>query len=78
MDLAYRLFNIGWNGYSRTRESWERFKGRVERILRLSSLEKFDYNLYFYFYERKQKKFVHMLYCDLIKIKEDCYWLFFF
>ena len=30
-------------------------KRRVARILCLSSLAKFDYSLYFYFYERKQK-----------------------
>ena len=33
---------------------------------------KFDYSLYFYFYERKQNKCVHVLYCDIITIKEDC------
>ena len=30
----------------------------VARILCLSSLAKFDYSLYFYFYERKQNKCV--------------------
>ena len=43
-----------------------------------SSLEKFDYSLHFYFYERKQKKYVHVLHCDIITIKEDCCWLIFF
>ena len=33
MDSAYRLFNIGLDGTSRRRESWERFKTRVARIL---------------------------------------------
>ena len=49
---------------------WEQFKRRVARILCLSSLAKFDYSLYFY--ERKQKKYGHVLYCDIIRIKEDC------
>ena len=34
--------------------------------------EKFDYNLLFYFYERKQNKCMHVLHCDIITIKEDC------
>ena len=78
MDPEYRLFNIGW-GYStsRRRESWERFKRRVARILCLSSLAKFDYCLYFYFYERIQNKCVHMLLCDKISINDYCSWLFF-
>ena len=60
MDSAYRLFNIGRDGTSRRKESWERLKRRVARILCLSNLTKFDYNLYFYFYERKKKnKCVH-------------------
>ena len=75
MDLAYRLFNIGRDGTSRTRESWERFKRRVARILCLSSLAKFDYRLYFYFYDREQNKCVHVLHCDIIRIKVDCCWL---
>ena len=54
MDVAYRLFNIGWDGTSHRRESWEQLKRRVARILCLSSWAKFDYSLYFYFYERKQ------------------------
>ena len=45
---------------------------RVARILCLSSLAIFDYGLHFYFYERKQNKYVHVLYCDIITIKEDC------
>ena len=53
-------------------------KGRVARILGLSSLAKFDYSLYFYFYERKQNKCVHALHCDIIAIKEHCCWLIFF
>ena len=36
-------------------------KRRVVRILCLSSLVKFDYSLYFYFYERKQNKYVDVL-----------------
>ena len=75
MNSAYRLINIGWDGTSRRRESWERFKRRVAGILCLSSLAKFDYSLHFY--ERKTKKCVHVLYCDIITIKEDCCWLFF-
>ena len=47
-------------------------KRRVARILCLSSLAKFDYSLYFYFYEPKQNKCVHVLYCDIITIKENC------
>ena len=43
---------------------------RVARILCLSKLAKFDYSLYFYFYERKQNKCVHALYCDTISIKK--------
>ena len=39
------------------------------------SFAKFDYSLHFYFYERKQNKCVHVLYCDIIMIKEDCCWL---
>ena len=78
MDSAYRLSNIGWDGTSRRREPWGRFKRRVARILCLSSLAKFDYSLYFYFYERKQNKCVHALYCDIIRIKEHCRWLLFF
>ena len=31
-------------------------KRRVARILRLSNFAKFDYNLHFYFYERKTKQ----------------------
>ena len=38
---------------------------------------KFDYSLHFYFYARKQNKYVHVLYCDIITIKEDCFWLIF-
>ena len=72
MDSAYRLFNIGWDGTNRKRESWERFKIRAARILCLLSLAKFDYSLHFYFYERKQNKCVHVLYCGIITIKEDC------
>ena len=77
MDSAYRFFNIGWDGTSRRRESWERFKRRLARILCLSSLAKFDYSLHIYFYERKQINCVHVLRCDIITIKEDCCWLFF-
>ena len=47
-------------------------KRRIARILCLSSLAKFDYSLYFYFYERKQNKFGHVLHCDIITIKKDC------
>ena len=47
-------------------------KGRVARILGLSSLAKFDYSLHFYFYEGKQNKCMHVLYRDIITIKEDC------
>ena len=32
-----------------------------------------DHTLHFYFYERKQNKCVHMLYCDIITIKEDSF-----
>ena len=78
MDLAYRLFNISWDVSSHRGESWERFKRRVARILCLWSLAKFDYSVYFYFYERKQIKCMHVLYCDIINIKEDCCWLIFF
>ena len=78
MASVYRLFNIGWDGTSRRRESSERFKRRVARILCLSSLAKFFYRLHFYFYERKQNKCVHVLYFDIIMIKEDCCWLNFF
>ena len=47
-------------------------KRRIARILYVyRSLEKFDYSLHFYFYERKQNKCVHVLYCDIITIKED-------
>ena len=42
------------------------------------SLAKFDYSLYFYFYERKQNKCLLVLYCDIIAIKEHCCWLIFF
>ena len=72
MDLACKLFNIDWDGSNRKRESWGRFKRRVAKILRLSSLVKFDYTLYFCFYERKQNKCAHVLHCDIITIKEDC------
>ena len=51
-------------------------KRRVTRILCVS-LAKFDYSLHFYFYEGKQNKCVHELYCDVIT-KEDCCWLIFF
>ena len=47
-------------------------KRRVARILYLSSLAEFYYSLYFYFYERKQNKCVHALYCGITTIKEDC------
>ena len=73
MDSAY----IGWDGTSRRRDSWERFRRRVARILCSSNLAKFYYSLHFYFYGRKQDKCVHVLYCDIIGIKEDCCWLFF-
>ena len=53
-------------------------KRRVTRILSLWSLAKFDYSLYIYFYERKQNKCVHVLYSDIITIKEDCCKLNFF
>ena len=56
----------------------ENSKRRVARILCLSSLAKFEYSLYFYFYERKQNKCVHVLHCDIITIKEDFCWLSFF
>ena len=78
MDSAYRRSNIGSDGKSHRRESWKRFKRRGARILCLSSLAKFDNSLYFYFYERKQSKCVHVLYCDIVTIKEDCCWLNFF
>ena len=78
MDSAYRLFNIVWDAFSHRGESWESFKRRVARILCLSSLAKFDYSLYFYFYEREQNKYVHVLYCDIITIKVDCCWLNYF
>ena len=78
LNPAYRLFNIGWDGTSHRRESWERFKRWVAKILCLSSLTKFNYGSYFYFYERKRNKCVHMLYCDIITIKEECCWLNFF
>ena len=42
------------------------------------SLEKFYYSFHFYFYERKKNKCMHVFYCDIILIKEDCCWLFFF
>ena len=54
------------------------FKRRVARILCLSNLTKFDYSFHFYFYERKQNKCGHVLYCDIITIKEDFCWLIFF
>ena len=41
------------------------------------SLAKFDYSLYFYFSERKLNKCVHVLHCDIIRMKENCCWLFF-
>ena len=78
MDSAYRLFNIGCDETSHRRESWERFKRRVAKILFLSSLAKFDNSLYSYFYEHKQNKCMHALYCDIITDKEDCCWLIFF
>ena len=78
MDFAYRLFNISWDVSSRRGESQERFKKRVAIILRLSSLAKFHYSLYFYFNERRQNKCVHELHCDIIAIKEHCCWLIFF
>ena len=53
-------------------------KRRIARILCLSSLAKFDYSLYFYFYERKQNKCAHALHCAIIAIKEHCCWLIFF
>ena len=53
-------------------------KRSVARILCLSSSAKFDYSLFFYFYERKQNKCVQVLYCDIIRIKEDYCWLDFF
>ena len=53
-------------------------KRKVARILCLLTLAKFDFRLHFYFYERKQNKCVHGLYCDIITIKEDCCWLIFF
>ena len=74
MASANRLFNIGWDGTNRRRESQERFKRRVARILCLSSLAKFDCSLYFY--ERKQNKCVHVLHCDIISNKEDCCWFY--
>ena len=77
MDSAYRLFNISWDGTSRRRESRERFKRKVARILCLLIFAKFDFSLHFYFYERKQNKCVHVLYYDIIMIKEDCCQLFF-
>ena len=78
MDLAYRLLNISSDGSSRREESWEKPKRRVARILCLSSLAKSDYSSYVYFYERKQNKCMHVLYCGIITIKEDCCWLNFF
>ena len=57
---------------------WKNFKRRLARILCLSDLVKFGYSLYFYFYERKQNKCVHVLYCGIITIKEHCCWLIFF
>ena len=78
MDLAYRLFNIGWDVSSHRGESWGKSKRRVARILCLSSLVKFNYSLHFYFYERKQNKCVHALHCDTIRIEEECCWLIFF
>ena len=50
-------------------------KGSKNSVL---SLAKFDYSLYFYFYERKQNKCVHALHCDIIAIKEHYCWLMFF
>ena len=41
-------------------------------------LARFDYILYFYFYASEQNKCVHVLHCDIIRIKEDCCWLIFF
>ena len=69
MDVLLNGVSIGT---SPRRESWERFKRRVARIVCLPSLAKFDYNLYFYFYESKQNKCVHVLYSGIIKIKKDC------
>ena len=51
------------------------FKRRVVRILCLLSLAKFDYSLHFYFHERKQNKCMHVSYCGIITINEDCSWL---
>ena len=43
----------------------ENAKRRVALIL---CLAKFDYNLHFYFYERKQNKYEHVLHRDIIAI----------
>ena len=72
------ILTFGWDGTSCRRESSERFKKRVARILCLSNLAKFDYSFHFYFYERKQNKCGHVLHCDAITIKEDCCRLNFF
>ena len=78
--LNGQAFNIGLAGVDPVVEGnhGENSKRWVARILRLSSLAKFYYSLYFYFYERKQNKCVHVLYCDITRIKEDCCWLIFF
>ena len=40
MDLAYRLFNISWDGSSHRGESWENFQRRVARILQCGRKQK--------------------------------------
>ena len=52
-------------------------KRKVTRILCLSQFGETLLQFTFYFYEGKQNKCVHALYCDIITVKEDCCWLIF-
>ena len=80
MDLEYRLFDIGWDGSTHRGESWGKNSiRRVARILCLSSLAKFDFVYIIIFMSVNQTNAcMYVLYCDIIAIKEDCCWLFFF
>ena len=44
-------------------------KNSKRKAARILCLSKFDYSLYFYFYEHKQNKCMHVLYCGIITIK---------
>ena len=73
MEIAYTFFEhwLVWH---------ESYRGIMGTILKegyqefcvYCSLEKFDNSLHFYFYENKQNKCVHVLYCGIVAIKEDC------